>query len=156
MQTENMAAYARMRVNSFKGSEPSQWYYSGSFTINGENYLCAIRDFEISPGTALIDWYANTNTAGVNKITLTKSDGSAGPSFGLPPGDATNGAKTLDNLGPDTRYTLQLFSGSKSKGIMSFSTTKTVIYTVILLFILLYCPQDQIWQQQSTVLPMVM
>lgn len=124
--------YARLRVNSFKGSEPSEWYYSGSFTINGENYLRAIRDFEISPNTALIHWYANANTAGVNKIVLTKSDGSPGPGFDLTPGDAASGLKHLDNLAPDTRYTLQLFSGTKSKGIMNFSTTKAIVYTVVL------------------------
>lgn len=124
--------YARMRVNAFKGSEPSRWYYSESFSLNGENYLRAIRDFEISQSTALIHWYANANTAGVNKIQLTRSDGTAGPVFDVTTSENASGVKTLNGLSPDTRYTLQLFAGPKSKGITSFSTNKTVTYTNVL------------------------
>lgn len=124
--------YARMRVNGFKGSEPSRWYYSGSFTLNGENYLRAIRDFEITQNSVLLHWYVNSNTAGVNKIQLTKADGTAGPAFDVTASDNANGVKSLTGLTPDTRYTIQLFAGAKSKGLTSIVTSKAITYTNVL------------------------
>ncbi|MEO6521343.1 MAG: DUF4957 domain-containing protein [Mucilaginibacter sp.] len=121
--------YARLVVNPFKGSDSSRYYYlSKSFTINGLNYLRVIRDYEINPTTALIHWYVNANTTNIDKIVLSVN-GSVATTFTISPTEIAAGSKLLNNLTPNTKYTLQLFAGAKSRGIMSFTTPNTVTYT---------------------------
>ena len=124
--------YARMRVNSFLGSQPSNYnYITKGFTIPGLNYLRVIRDFELTSTTALIHWYVGNQTADLSTIVLSVN-GSVVSTINLSPTDAAAGSKLLTNLTPGTKYTLQVFGGTKSKGIMSFTTPKTVTYTTVL------------------------
>jgi hypothetical protein len=124
--------FARLSVNSFKGSDPSRYYYLAKpFTINGLNYLRVIRDYEITPTTALIHWYVNANTTNLDKIVLSVS-GSVVSTVTIAPTDLTAGLKLLNNLTPGTKYTLQLFAGAKSRGIMNFTTPAAVTYTTTL------------------------
>ncbi|MDI3320911.1 DUF4957 domain-containing protein [Pinibacter soli] len=122
--------FARMRVNAFKGSAPSEYLYlDRSFALPGENYLRMIRDFEITPTTVLVHWYANV--AGLNKVVVT-ADKDAATSFDISSAENAAGQKLLTGLAPATKYTLQLFAGAKSKGITSFTTNKPIVYTTVL------------------------
>lgn len=124
--------YARMRVNSFVGSAPSRYYYLAKpFTINGLNYLRVIRDFELATTTALIHWYVNANTTDLSTVVLSVNGGVVS-TVNISASEIAAGAKTLTNLTPNTKYTLQLFAGAKSRGIMNFQTTNTVTYTTTL------------------------
>jgi hypothetical protein len=121
--------FARMRVEPFKGAAASAYLY-GTFKINGQNYLRALRDFELTPTTALIHFYANANTADINKILLVA--GGVQTFVDISGADAAAGLKLITGLTPGTKYELQLLAGTKSKGITSFTTPKALVYTTIL------------------------
>jgi hypothetical protein len=124
--------YARLVVNPFKGSDSSRYYYLAKpFAITGFNYLRVIRDYEITPTTALIHWYVNANTTNLDKIVLSVN-GSVVSTITISPTDLTAGLKLLNTLTPNTKYTLQLFAGAKSRGIMNFTTPNAVTYTTTL------------------------
>lgn len=130
----NTRYFYRVKVNEYKGAAPSMYLNSlTAFRLTGQQYFRVIRDFEITENTALFHWYQNTNTADLTKMVLTP--GTPNPTqitVEISSADIASGMKNITGLAPDTKYTVQLFAGSKSKGILNITTAKPVVYTIVL------------------------
>lgn len=130
----NTRYFYRIKVNEYKGTAPSMYLSSlTAFRLTGQQYFRVIRDFEITENTALFHWYQNANTAGLTKIVLTPGLTNPSPiTTEITSTDIAAGMKTITGLSPDTKYTVQLFAGNKSKGILNITTAKPVTFTTIL------------------------
>lgn len=122
--------FARVKVNAYKGASESK-YLTGtsSFAINGQQYLKAIRDFEITKSSVLLHWYTNVQTAGVDKIVLLPADGGNAVEIPVSASEAMSGVKLAGGLQPDKNYRIQLLAAGKSKGITNFKTAPDIVYT---------------------------
>jgi len=125
--TVNKTYFARVRVEPFQSAAASRWVNSSSFRISGQQFLKIIRDFEITETSVKFHWQVNSATAGINKIALI--NGSNTTTVDVTAAEAQTGEKNVAGLLPDTRYTVQLIADKKSKGLASFSTLKTPVYT---------------------------
>lgn len=125
--TVNKTYFARVRVEPFQSAAASRWVNSSSFRISGQQFLKIIRDFEITETSVKLHWQVNAATTGINKIALI--NGSVTTIIDITAAEAQAGEKNLNGLIPDTRYTVQLIADKKSKGLASFSTLKTPVYT---------------------------
>lgn len=122
--------FTRVKVNPYKDAAESRYLASpNAFSINGQQYLKVIRDFEITKSSVLLHWFVNASTAGVDKITLTPTAGGAATDVSLSPADAQSGQKLVTGLVADRAYRIQLSASGKSKGIVNFKTTPDIIYT---------------------------
>lgn len=122
--------YTRMRVNAFRGSQPTAYLsVEKPFTLPGQNFLRVIRDFEITSTSALVHWYANV--PGLDKAVLTTDKGIV-TDVAITGADNSGGLKLFNSLTPATKYTLQLFAGAKSQGILNFTTSKAMVYSTVL------------------------
>lgn len=130
----NTRYFYRVKVNEYKGAAPSMYMNSlTAFRLTGQQYFRVIRDFEITENTALFHWYQNTNTADLTKMVLTP--GTPNPTAitaEISSADIASGKKSITGLTPDTKYTVQLFAGDKSKGILNMTTAKPIVFTIIL------------------------
>lgn len=122
--------FTRVKVNPYKDAGESRYLASvGAFSINGQQYLKVIRDFEISKSSVLLHWFVNTATAGVDKITVTPTAGGAATEITLSGADAQSGQKLITGLSADVNYRIQLSAAGKSKGIVTFKTSPDIVYT---------------------------
>jgi len=130
----NTRYFYRVKVNEYKGTAASMYLNSSTaFRLTGQQYFRVIRDFEITENTALFHWFQNTNTAGLTKIVLTPSlTNSSAITAEITGSDIAAGMKNIVGLTPDMRYTVQLFAGNKSKGILNITTAKPVVFTTVL------------------------
>ncbi|QKJ30765.1 DUF4957 domain-containing protein [Mucilaginibacter mali] len=125
----NTPYFTRVKANAFNGRHASNYFYAPrSFRLVGQQYLKAVRDFEITGTTTLIHWSVNDQTAGLTTLVFTPATGTAVTTT-LSAGDVTAGQKLVTGLTPGTKYTVQLLAGAKSKGIINITTAEAVTYT---------------------------
>lgn len=131
----NIPYYTRVKVaeNAALGKGASN-YMSNTrpFKLVGQQYFKVLRDFELTSTTALLHWYVNAQTQGVTQMALIAGDGTDTVKVNVDAAQAGAGEKLLTGLQPGTKYTVQLLAGKKSKGLISFTTTNQVYYSVIL------------------------
>lgn len=130
----NTLYFARVRVkeNPAQKKMPSDYFYNTrSFRLVGQQYFKVLRDFEITSTSVLLHWYTGPQTAGLTQMAIIR-DGADTVKVNLSAADVSAGQTTLTSLLPKTRYTLQLLAGSKSKGILTFTTLEQVNYTKVL------------------------
>lgn len=118
--------YARVKANATESQPESKYVRSGAFQLTGIQLFAPIRDIEIKETTAKLYF---TSTAGLTSIVLTPATGTA-VTVSLSANDVTTGIKALTDLVAGTQYTAELFAGTKSKGITTFTTLAPTVYTV--------------------------
>jgi len=132
----NVLYFARVRVNenTVKGTAASNYSYNlRPFRLIGQQYFKVLRDFEITTTSVFVHWYVNPQTAGLTQMRIIRPDFNDTTTVAITGAELTAGQKTISTLTPKTKYTLQLLAGTKSKGLLSFTTPETVTYTTTLL-----------------------
>ena len=138
---ENIAVrtpyYARIKANAFEDQPESKSIISSAFTISGIQLFLTVRDPELRENSVSLRFMSE---AGLSSIRLTPATGTP-INTALTAGDLTaggliNGAptglKTITGLTGGVTYTADLFSGTKSKGILTFTTLPVTVYTRII------------------------
>ncbi|MES2279047.1 MAG: DUF4957 domain-containing protein [Bacteroidota bacterium] len=120
--------YMRLKANAYLDQPESNWVTSSGFTIIGEQFFLPIRDLELKETSVTLRW---TVTAGLTSVALGPKGGTA-TSYPINAGEATAGIKTVTTLTAGTDYTAELFAGTKSKGLLNFTTVAATVYTTIL------------------------
>ena len=127
---ENLAVrtkyYARVKANATESQPESKYIRSGAFQLTGIQLFAAIRDNEIKENNITLRY---TPTVGLTSIVLTPESGTA-TTITLSTTDASAGLKAITGLIAGTKYTAELFAGTKSKGIATFTTLAPTTYTV--------------------------
>ncbi|SDG09132.1 protein of unknown function [Pedobacter terrae] len=121
--------YARVKANATESQPESKYVRSSAFQLTGIQLFTAVRDNEIKEITAKLYF---TKTTGLTSIVLTPTTGTAITVL-LSNNEATvDGFKAIAGLTASTKYTAELFAGTKSKGLVTFTTLAPTIYTVTL------------------------
>jgi hypothetical protein len=114
--------YARVKANALGTTAESGWVVSAAFMITGEQIFEPVQPSDIIDIAVILKWRA---TPGLTKIVVTPSGGSP-VEVTLDANDIAAGQKIVNGLTPATMYTAEIFAGTKSKGITSFTTQATV------------------------------
>jgi hypothetical protein len=120
--------YMRLKANAYQDQPESNWVISSGFTIIGEQFFLPVRDLELKETGVTLRW---TVTAGLTNITITPKAGTS-TSYPISTGEAGSGIKVFSGLTAGTDYVAELFAGTKSKGLLNFSTPAATVYTTIL------------------------
>ncbi|KRT18147.1 hypothetical protein ASU31_02345 [Pedobacter ginsenosidimutans] len=127
---ENLAVrtkyYARVKASATESQPESKYIRSSVFQLTGIQLFTAIRDNEIKENNVTLRY---TPTVGLTSIVLTPESGTA-TTVALSTTDASAGLKAIAGLTAGTKYTAELFAGTKSKGIATFTTLAPTTYTV--------------------------
>ncbi len=118
--------YARVKANATESQPESKYVRSSAFQLTGIQLFLLIRDNEIKENSITLRY---TPTVGLTSIVLTPAAGAAATTT-LSAGDASAGLKAITGLTAGTKYTAELFAGTKSKGITTFTTLAPTTYTV--------------------------
>lgn len=118
--------WVRVKANATGDQPESKWAESSGFQITGVQLFLAVRDLEVKETSATLRF---TPTAGLDKIVLTPASGTA-TNVTLSATDASAGLKVITGLAAGTAYTAELFQGTKSKGLVTFTTQPLTVYTV--------------------------
>ncbi len=118
--------YARIKANATETQPESKYVRSGGFQLTGIQLFLPIRDSEVKENNVVLRY---TPTVGLSTIVLTPATGTAIITT-LSPADASAGLKSITGLTAATKYTAELFDGTKSKGISTFTTLAPTTYTV--------------------------
>lgn len=124
--------FARLRTNAIGSIQPSRWaFVANSFRITGLQYLRVVRNNDITDNSVALNWFIDPETATLDKVMLTTDDGQV-TNVPLTPAEAASGKKTVTGLTAGTRYTVQIFTGTKSKGLANINTVRALTFTRIL------------------------
>jgi hypothetical protein len=118
--------YARVKANATESQPESKYVRSSAFQLTGIQLFSAIRDNEIKENSIILRY---AQTVGLTTIVLTPETGTA-VNITLSASDASTGFKAIAGLTGGTKYTAELFAGTKSKGILTFTTLTPTTYTV--------------------------
>ncbi|KLT65103.1 DUF4957 domain-containing protein [Pedobacter sp. BMA] len=118
--------YARIKANATETQPESKYVRSGGFQLTGIQLFLPIRDSEVKENNVVLRY---TPTVGLSTIVLTPVTGTAITTT-LSPAEASAGLKAITGLTAATKYTAELFDGTKSKGITTFTTLAPTTYTV--------------------------
>lgn len=126
---ENIAVrtkyFARVRANAAGDQPASKYIVSSGFTLTGTQLYAALRDNEIKENGVTLRF---TPTVGLSSIVLTPTTGTA-VTVALSVADAAAGLKVITGLTGGVRYSAELFAATKSKGLLSFTTSAPTAYT---------------------------
>lgn len=120
--------YARVKAKVVGASAESGWVVSPSFMIRGEQIFENILQADIIDVAVILRW---RSTPGLTKIVLTPDGGGTPINVTLTPADVTALQKMINGLQPGKLYTAEIFAGTLSKGITTF-TTKPALGTNII------------------------
>jgi hypothetical protein len=115
--------YVRVKANGGSASADSYWMAStSSFSFVGVQIFKTISSNNIIDVAAILSW---TTTPGVSMLVLTAPNGNATQ---IPISDSINtaGQIQVNDLSPNTKYTAQIFAGTKQMGSTTFTTQATV------------------------------
>ncbi len=115
--------FARVKANASGSSTESNWFVSPPFTMTGEQiFTVPVPEADIIDKAVILRW---TTTPGVTKIVITPPGGSPLDVI-ISAADNTAGFKLIGNLLPVTTYSAEIFAGTRSKGLLSFTTKATI------------------------------
>lgn len=120
--------YARVKAVATSTQPESKYLRSASFQLTGVQLFLAIRTNEVKETNVTLRY---TPQADLSSIVLSPATGTAITAT-LTAGDAAAGLKSIPGLTANTKYTAELFAGTKSKGLTTFTTLVPTTYTVIL------------------------
>ena len=130
--TVGKSYFARLRANAVGNVQPSRWvYYPSSFRITGLQFLRVIRSSDITDQSVSLNWFVDPQTASLDKVILS-TDNNQVTTVPLTAAEAAAGTKTIAGLAPGTRYTVQILTGTKSKGLGMVTTLRPANFTRIL------------------------
>ncbi|HEX6848530.1 MAG TPA: DUF5123 domain-containing protein [Chitinophagaceae bacterium] len=121
--------FARIKANSSGSSAESKWMVSPPFTMTGEQiFVVPVPESDIIDNAVILRW---TPTPGVTKIVITLTGGSP-VDVTISAADNTAGFKMIGGLTGSTTYSAEIFAGTRSKGLLSFTTKATITGTNII------------------------
>jgi hypothetical protein len=113
---------ARIKADSSAGVPQSKWVLSAPFRLSGEQIFLPIMASDIIDNAVVLKWRA---TPGLTKITLTPAGGTAFD-VTLTPADVAANQKVISGLQSGKQYTAEIFAGTKSKGVTTFTTAAPI------------------------------
>jgi hypothetical protein len=116
--TPKQKYFARVKANASGSTAESAYAYSPSFTILGEQIFIQPPNGDLSSKTAKLKWTAAT---GLTNIVVTPAGGT-GTSYPITAAELTAREKTITGLTGNVTYTAEIFAGTKSKGVTTFTT----------------------------------
>lgn len=115
--------FARVKANKTPTSAESEWSVaSTSFTLVGVQIFKPIGSSDVIDNSVILNW---TPTEGVTKIIFTASNGDT-LSAAVTTDENTAGQGIFDGLMASTSYSAEIFAGTKSKGLLTFTTKAKV------------------------------
>jgi hypothetical protein len=120
--------FARVKANASDKSTESFWVHSPGFMITGEQIFQPVNDADLKDKSVKLKWRI---TPGITKIVITPEGGVAADSA-VSPAEVAAGAKTFKGLTPETKYTAEIFAGTRPMGFIEFTTKELSLYTVTL------------------------
>ena len=118
--------YARIKANATADQPESKYVRSSVFQLSGTQLFLAVRDNDIKENNITLRFKP---TAGLSSIVLTPATGAA-ITTSLSTTDAAAGIKTISGITAGVLYSAELFDGTKSKGLVTFTTLLPTNYTV--------------------------
>ncbi|OWK72432.1 DUF4957 domain-containing protein [Pedobacter sp. AJM] len=118
--------YARIKANATADQPESKYVRSSVFQLSGTQLFLAVRDNDIKENNIMLRFKP---TAGLSSIVLTPATGAA-ITTSLSTADAAAGIKTISGITAGVLYSAELFDGTKSKGLVTFTTLLPTNYTV--------------------------
>src|SRR5690242_17115254 len=115
--------FARVKANKTDNSAESDWVETDThFTLIGVQIFQPIQASDIIDNSVILNW---TPTTGVNKILFTAANGDT-MSVVVTADENTAGQKIVTGLTAGTAYSAEIFAGTKSKGLLNFTTKEKV------------------------------
>ncbi|TCO19358.1 uncharacterized protein DUF4957 [Pedobacter psychrotolerans] len=118
--------YARVKANATADQPESKYVRSSVFQLSGTQLFLAVRDNDIKETNITLRFKP---TVGLSSIVLTPATGAA-VTTSLSTADAAAGIKTISGINAGVLYSAELFDGTKSKGLVTFTTLLPTNYTV--------------------------
>ena len=118
--------YARIKANATADQPESKYVRSSVFQLSGTQLFLAVRDNDIKETNITLRFKP---TVGLSSIVLTPATGAA-VTTSLSTADAAAGIKTISGITAGLLYSAELFDGTKSKGLVTFTTLLPTNYTV--------------------------
>jgi hypothetical protein len=115
--------FARVRANAPGGDSSSYWMTDTvAFSLIGVQIFKPISSADVIDNKAILHW---KSSPGVSLIVVTPAGGDT-THVAVTAADNQAGQKLITNLTPGTAYTVQIFAGHKSKGLLTFTTKEPV------------------------------
>lgn len=118
--------YARIKANATADQPESKYVRSSVFQLSGTQLFLAVRDNDIKETNITLRFKP---TLGLSSIVLTPTTGAA-VTTSLSTADAAAGIKTISGITAGVLYSAELFDGTKSKGLVTFTTLLPTNYSV--------------------------
>ncbi|MFD2285499.1 DUF4957 domain-containing protein [Pedobacter petrophilus] len=118
--------YARVKAAATADQPESKYVRSSVFQLTGTQLFSAVRDNDVKETNVTLRY---TPTPGLTAIVLTPATGTAITAT-LNATDAAAGVKLIPGLTAGVLYSAELFSDTKSKGLVTFTTLLPTNYTV--------------------------
>lgn len=118
--------YARIKANATANQPESKYVRSSVFQLSGTQLFLAVRDNDIKETNITLRFKP---TLGLSSIVLTPTTGAA-VTTSLSTADAAAGIKTISGITAGVLYSAELFDGTKSKGLVTFTTLLPTNYSV--------------------------
>ena len=118
--------YARIKANATADQPESKYVRSSVFQLSGTQLFLAVRDNDIKETNITLRFKP---TVGLSSIVLTPATGAA-VTTSLSTADASAGIKTISGISAGVLYSAELFDGTKSKGLVTFTTLLPTNYSV--------------------------
>lgn len=120
--------FARVKANAIGSSSESSWVTSNSFSISGEQIFHSLAVSDIIDNGVLLKW---NPTDGLTTIVLTKLTDNTTKTINLSAADLTANQRIISGLSSNTPYSVEIFSGSKSRGYLEFTTSAPLTGNVV-------------------------
>jgi hypothetical protein len=117
--------YARVKAVATSEQPESRYLRSASFQLSGVQLFLPVRDSEIKETNVGLRFTPATDLTSI----VVKPETGTAITVNLTAADAAAGIKSVTGLTGSTKYTAELFAGTKSKGITSFTTLVQTVYT---------------------------
>jgi len=116
--------FARVKANATNTAAASEWVASTeSFKLIGVQIFKPIQSTDIIDNAVILNWIT---TPGVTEIILTAPNGDT-IQVPISSDDNIAGQKLITGLTSNTAYTAEIFVGTRSKGLVSFTTKAPVV-----------------------------
>ena len=110
--------FARVKTKGADTTLDSKWLRSNAFKITGEQIFQSIREAELKDKEVTLRWNI---TSDVTRIVLTPASGTPVTTT-LVAADISAGLRKITGLTAATTYTAEIFTATKSKGLLTFTT----------------------------------